>query len=98
MKVRAKDIGQTYSGYYNYVRRRPGDVFELIDEKDFSESWMERVPDDTPVTRAPGEPSPAEIAAERMALSQAAKAKRPKSATERLVEERAPKPSDAEVI
>lgn len=63
MRVRAKGNSSTYAGYYNYVRRRGGDVFDLIHDKDFSERWMERA-DGTPKTPAPGEPTAAEIAAE----------------------------------
>jgi hypothetical protein len=29
MKVRAKDTGEKYSGYYGHRRRKPGEVFEL---------------------------------------------------------------------
>lgn len=69
MRVRAKgnpnNPGQKYAGYYNYVRRKPGDVFDLIHEKDFSSKWMEPVEATVPKTPAPGEPTPAEIAAER---------------------------------
>lgn len=35
------------TGYYEHVRRRVGDVFDLVDPKDFTESWMERVEPDT---------------------------------------------------
>ena len=44
MRVKAIDLG-----YYNHRRMRPedgdkpADVFEVNDEKDFSEKWMERV-------------------------------------------------------
>lgn len=31
------------TGYYNHRRRRPGDVFKLVDKKAFSAKWMERV-------------------------------------------------------
>lgn len=27
-------------GYYNHARKKPGDIFNLNDEKDFSERWM----------------------------------------------------------
>lgn len=64
MRVRAKGDPQKWVGYYNYVRRKGGAVFDLIHDKDFSERWMERVDETTPKTPAPGEPSPAEIAAE----------------------------------
>lgn len=64
MRVRAKGDPQKWVGYYNYVRRRGGAVFDLVNEKDFSKTWMERVDETTPKTPAPGEPTPAEIAAE----------------------------------
>jgi len=35
MKVQAKELG-----YYEHKRRREGDVFTLLDPKDFSEKWM----------------------------------------------------------
>lgn len=38
MKVRATKLG-----YYNHRRRRENDVFELMDEKAFSNRWMEKV-------------------------------------------------------
>lgn len=38
MKVRA-----TRLGYYNHRRRREGDIFEITDEKAFSNKWMEAV-------------------------------------------------------
>ncbi|HXF44854.1 MAG TPA: hypothetical protein VNK91_01930 [Burkholderiaceae bacterium] len=69
MRVRAKgnptDATKRYAGYYNYVRRKPGDVFDLLDPKHFSEKWMERVDPNEPKTPAPGEPTAAEIAAEQ---------------------------------
>lgn len=69
MRVRAKEVGgQKYSGYYNYVRRKPGDVFDLLDpepdpkkNKHFSEKWMEKVEPATPKTPAPGEPDPRDL-------------------------------------
>lgn len=45
MQVRALD-----TGYYEHKRRREGDLFDLRDEKDFSEKWMEAV-DGAPVTK-----------------------------------------------
>jgi hypothetical protein len=42
MKVTA-----TAMGYYDHIRRRPGDVFELIGEADYSAKWMKPVPADT---------------------------------------------------
>lgn len=38
MKVRAKKLG-----YYGLRRRQEGEVFELKDEKFFSETWMEKL-------------------------------------------------------
>jgi len=67
MRVRAKDTGQKYSGYYNYVRRKPGDVFDLLDPAHFSAKWMEKVEPSVPKTPAPGEPTAAELAAEKKA-------------------------------
>lgn len=57
MKVRAKGDPSNWVGYYGHVRRRGGDVFELVPiktikngkpitimpEQQFSERWMERV-------------------------------------------------------
>ena len=38
--IRVRAIGdpeqKKYVGFYNYVRRKPGDVLDLLDEKDFS--------------------------------------------------------------
>lgn len=45
LRVRVKD-GRI--GYYNSVRWRSGQVFELNSPKDFSEKWMEKV---NPATR-----------------------------------------------
>ena len=65
MRVRAKKVGdKPYSGYYNLVRRKPGDVFDLLDESHFSERWMERVSKSTPKTPAPGEPKKADLRAD----------------------------------
>ena len=38
MKVRAIRLG-----YYNHRRRRENEVFELLDEKAFSNKWMVRI-------------------------------------------------------
>lgn len=38
----------TALGYYDHVRRRPGDVFTIAGERLFSERWMERVDPRTP--------------------------------------------------
>ena len=44
MRVRAiGDDSIVYAGYYNMVRRKPGDVFDLLRPSDFSETWMENV-------------------------------------------------------
>lgn len=64
IRVKAKDLGRTYSGYYNHVRRKPGHVFNLFSESHFSEKWMERVEEDTPLTEAKGEPSTADLVAD----------------------------------
>lgn len=68
MKVRATQLG-----YYDHRRRKPGEVFELIEvkgftkdpktekvspltlspEQQFSENWMEKVDESTPVGQAP---------------------------------------------
>ena len=63
MRVKAKNMGmdKKYVGYYNYVRRKPGDVFDLIDEKDFNDLWMENVDSSIPKTVAPGEPDIEEV-------------------------------------
>lgn len=42
MKVKAKHMG-----YYNHRRRKPDEVFELIDDKAFSEKWMEKVDEES---------------------------------------------------
>lgn len=62
MRVQAKEIGdKKYVGYYNLVRRKPGDVFDLNDPKDFSHNWMIKVDTDTPKSSAPGEARPDEL-------------------------------------
>jgi hypothetical protein len=43
IRVQAKAIG-----YYDDVIRRVGDVFDIADEKAFSDKWMRRVPTSTP--------------------------------------------------
>lgn len=43
VKVRA-----TGTGYYDLERRRPGDVFTLLDDRHFSPSWMAPVDAATP--------------------------------------------------
>ena len=42
MKVRAIKVG-----YVDDRLRRRGDVFVLLNDRDFARSWMVRVPDDT---------------------------------------------------
>ena len=65
MRVRVKTVNdKKYVGYYNLVRRKPGDVFDLLDDKHFSEKWMEKVRDNMQKTHAPGEPSMADLAAD----------------------------------
>lgn len=66
MRVRAKTLGQdkVYSGYYNLVRRKPGDVFDLLDESHFSDKWMERVGNNVPKTVSPGEPREEDLIAD----------------------------------
>jgi hypothetical protein len=41
-------VTATQLGYYDHVRRRPGDVFTIAGERLFSERWMERVDPRTP--------------------------------------------------
>lgn len=38
MQVRAKELG-----YYGHMRRRPGTVFNIKSEKEFSIRWMEKI-------------------------------------------------------
>lgn len=38
----------TQLGYYGDMRRRPGDVFSIQSEREFSKRWMERVDPRTP--------------------------------------------------
>lgn len=66
MRVKATEAesGRVYSGYYNLVRRKPGDVFDLLDESHFSSKWMERVTGSTQKTHAPGEPSKEDLIAD----------------------------------
>lgn len=48
MKVKATELG-----YYEDKRRRPGDVFEISDEKAFSHKWMEKLDDSVEVPSPP---------------------------------------------
>ena len=50
IKVRVKE---DCIGYYNHMRRRSGNVFSIMSEKEFSPTWMERVPDNTPEITTP---------------------------------------------
>lgn len=49
MKVRAKRMG-----YYNHLRKREGVIFE-VEPKHFSDKWMERIEDDTPLVNEPSD-------------------------------------------
>jgi len=49
MQVRAKG-DHVVVGYYNHLRRRGGDVFNLEDPSHFSARWMERVDGDEDAT------------------------------------------------
>lgn len=92
MPIRVKAKGtpqpsQKYVGYYNYVRRAPGDIFDLVRRScpagctnackdqgacrhpEFSAKWMEHVSPSAEKTAAPGEPTAAEIEAERARLA-----------------------------
>ena len=43
MRVRVKpELADGFFGFYG-KRRRPGDEFDISDEKAFSEKWMEKV-------------------------------------------------------
>lgn len=42
MRVKAKFNNNKF-GFYGGIRRRNGDVFDLVDPKDFSENWMIKV-------------------------------------------------------
>jgi len=50
MKVRAIKIG-----YVDDCLRRSGDVFSLLNDRDFARSWMVRVTDDTAEQRMSGQ-------------------------------------------
>ena len=43
-------------GYFGDERRRPGDVFEVASEQQFSTIWMEKVDPTTPLHREPKAP------------------------------------------
>jgi len=58
MKVKAKELG-----YYGNQRRREGEVFEIKNEKAFSEKWMEKCES---VEEAPVEPAPQEAVEEEV--------------------------------
>lgn len=48
MRVEIKESCQMY--YYKHLRRRPKDVFDLFEERDFSEKNMNWVHPETPLT------------------------------------------------
>lgn len=78
MRVRAKDTGSDkWVGYYNLVRRKAGDVFDLLDDSHFSKKWMEKVSGSVEKTPAPGEPSMESLMADGM-LPDRKKAGRPR--------------------
>lgn len=56
MRVKATKLG-----YYRLVRRKEGDVFDLMDPSHFSKKWMTRVNQEAEKTPAPGEPLPGEL-------------------------------------
>jgi len=63
MRVEALPSGdKKYVGYYALVRRKAGDVFDLVSPAHFSSIWMKHVKDTLPKTNAPGEPTAAEMA------------------------------------
>lgn len=67
MRVRAKNVGSDkWVGYYNLVRRKAGNVFDLLDNSHFSEKWMEKVNGSVEKTPAPGEPSMEALQADGM--------------------------------
>jgi hypothetical protein len=47
MKVRAKSVStdeiKRVVGYVNHKRIREGEIFEIQNEKQFSEKWMEKI-------------------------------------------------------
>ena len=43
VKVLTNQAGSKYVGYYDHKRRKPGDVFQLQSEADFSANWMEPI-------------------------------------------------------
>lgn len=44
------------TGYYDYLVREEGDVFDISEDKAFSSKWMEKVPSDAaPVLEKPAE-------------------------------------------
>lgn len=84
MRVRAKETPRPYAGFYNNVRRRGGDVFDLIDiplvngeHPHFSETWMEKVSKRVPKTPAPGEPTKEDLIADGI-IPEKKKAGRPR--------------------
>src|SRR3972149_5004740 len=53
IQVRVKDIGDGQFVYYDDKRRRPGDVFFIKNELDFSKKTMERVDEHPEATKNP---------------------------------------------
>lgn len=69
MSLRVRALGDDsvkVAGYYNLVRRRPGDVFDLLRPQDFSKKWMEKVSESVEKTDAPGEPSKEDLVVDGM--------------------------------
>ncbi len=90
MSMRVEAIGdesRVYIGYYNLVRRRPGDVFDLLKPQDFSEKWMKRVDESVEKTPAPGEPSKADLVVDGMLTQDEADGKFEASAEDDDVDE-----------
>ena len=78
MSLRVRALGDdsiVYAGYYNMVRRRPGDVFDLLRPSDFSKKWMEKVEDTVEKTDAPGEPSKEDLVDDGMLTQEEADGK-----------------------
>jgi len=47
-RTRGIRVRATQLGYYDHVRRRPGDVFTIRSEQEFASVWMEKVDPRTP--------------------------------------------------
>ena len=52
IQVRVKNLADGKFGYYDDKRRRPGDVFFIKSEIEFSNKWMEKV-DENPEPKKP---------------------------------------------